>query len=473
MAPTLRTLTVQLQSRPHESGKDGTEIIWRLGALETYQRLACGGGKLRALRHRLAGAYDLIRGLHGAPRNRDMARENLRHALREAHKIGREFFGGVKEAVALQEWLRLLHGQPLEWQVEAAPSSMFALDLLPLGWLAMSESAYYQYLDSHQDLTTESLASMLPCWQWPVIRRFLEMEQPARHPLPRTDKIRMAFIGDGAPETVRDSLRHGMKRAHQKLKRHRVLAGAYQIEKPWPDHKQEQTDVLVSALAKHLVNPAFMPRGGHYPETPAAITHFYCHGKTILDEAASHSRARTARGMHFELQIGQLHKTDDHHQITAKELRDHIEIHQANEGGDKKKQRTLIFMNACAGGMQAQMDDAALASVFLSKRHPAVIATEAKIDGGTARRISAHFYECLLDTAPAHHALWQARRRMTCETTTKQNPFPAALLYSCYGIPDCRLEGIRDEKVPATQPPESAKNFQDLFFPPSNSMTKS
>lgn len=453
-------VTIQLYPRPSDSEGEGTEVVWRWGSFEHVQRLRCGGNPLRRLRQEFARVYDQIHGGKASRRDCANARANLRWVLREAHRVGRVFFTGASGPAQMPPWLPILLHQAVEWQIEAPSPSMFPIDMLPLGWMSVSTAVFSRFLMEHDDLSTSELASILPCWQWPVVRRFLEMEQPSRAPLPRHEKVRLAFIGDGAPESLRDSLREGMGRAHATLVKHDRLAASYEIEHPWPDNEAQKTEDIVSSLARHLVNPEYMPRGSHHPNTPAAVTHFYCHGITSLDQS------KTKRGMHFELHIGQLGKTDDHHKITTKELRHHMELQQADPSHSGKAQRTLIFMNACACGMQAPMDDVALASVFLSKRHPAVIALEARIDGGTARRISSHFYDCLLDSVPAHVALWQAQRQLTCETTTKQAPFPAALLYSCYGIPDCRLSRNTTEQLPLKSPLTDSGVFSDLFFPP-------
>ncbi|MEZ5387005.1 MAG: CHAT domain-containing protein [Prosthecobacter sp.] len=404
-----------------------------------------------------------------------MARANLCQVLREAHSIGREFFVDATGPglASMPPWLSILLNQSVEWQIEAPPQSMFPVDMLPLGWMSAEPKAFNEFLMEHDDLSTNELASMLPCWQWPVVRRFLEMEQPSNRPLSRKQKVRMAFVGDGAPGTVRDSLRKRMQQAHQELTRHQRVSIAYQIETPWPDDDPVDTEKLTCAFANHLVNPEFMPRGCHYPEDPAAVTHLFCHGRTNLDPAQASSAMVLNRGMHFELHIGQLKKTDGHHEITAKALREHLEMHlAASPALDVLRQRTLIFMNACAGGMQASLDDVAIASVFLSKGHPAVIATEATIDQGTARRISPEFYENFLQNVPAHVALWQAQRRMICEVSTKRKPFPAALLYTCYGSPECRLPPDQNEKNTPESTSPSTTLLSDLFFHSTDFMTK-
>lgn len=467
-----QTLRVEIKAREEGDQWDTTtEIVWTLpGGIfpPLRQTVSCGVSNLRRLRHQLAEAYDRIHGDKGSDRNLGTARGNLRAVLKRAHAVGLEFF--KNQASEMTTWLRAMHGLPLQWEIEAEPNSMFALDMLPLGWMSLTKEQFGQYLHNHPTLTTDELASMLPCWQWPVIRRLRTRAQPQRGLLFRKGKARVAFVGDDALSvehggTVEDGLSKTMRIALGELRTHPNLSAEYEIEDHWPDEEEVETQVLVSALATHLLNPGIMPRGCKHPDNPAVITHFFCHGKTTIEMCADSSKAKVTRGQHFELHIGQMEKKKLHHRITASELEQEIQSRDSsNAAGSLPKSRTLVFMNACATGLQARYDDAAIVSVFVNNGHPAVIGTEARVDTSTARKLSARFYECLLDAIPAHLALWQAQRGMTSESAMNARPFPAALLYSCYGIPDCRLEP-RKEGVPA---PISPLTGSDLFFPPKN-----
>jgi hypothetical protein len=379
-----------------------------------------------------------------------------------AHGIGLQFFTGAPLPELLSVWLRSMEGNFVDWQIEAPPKSMFALDMLPLGWLSLSKQEFHDYLMNHPNLTTSELASMLPCWQWPVIRRFLEMDQAPPRPLRHGKQIRLAFVADGAPDCVKESLRAAGEKAHKLMKGHQDIQRCYQIERPWPDEETTTTDELISALARHLMNPDYMPRGCHHPDDPAAVTHFFCHGRTSLDQH-NHHQIRS-RGWEFELQLGQRSKRDDHHRISASALREHLEIEQSKLNGDQHKPRSLIFMNACGSATQSCADDVALASVFLSKRHPSVIATEARVDAATARRISCHFYERFIGRVPAHVALWQALRRLSCEVISQNKPHPAALLYSCYGSRFCTLN-LENETPGAVEIGIDSQKHKSFLFP--------
>jgi len=460
-APT-STLIVSIQ--PRISGScEGSEIIWRYAGQVLHHHITCGGGKLRSLRHDLASAFNQIHGHKGAKRNMQMARANLRAVLKRAHSIGLQFFTGAPLPDLLNFWLRNIEGDFVDWQIEAPQASMFALDMLPLGWLKLSKKEFHEYLTEHPDLTTSELASMLPCWQWPVIRRFLEMDQSPPRSLRHGKRVRVAFVADAAPDCVKESLRAAGEKAHKQMKGDQNIGACYLIERPWPDDETSTTDDLISALARHLMNPDYMPRGCHYPDDPAAVTHFFCHGRTSL-ERQNHQRNQS-RGWEFELQLGQRSKQDGHHQITASALREHLEIEQAKLNGEQNKPLSLIFMNACGSATQSCADDVALASVFLSKRHPSVIAAEAAVDAATARRISCHFYERFLRRVPAHVALWEALRRLICEEISQNRPHPAALLYSCYGSPYCRLNLENDLSQERNSVVDSQKR-RSLLFPP-------
>jgi hypothetical protein len=462
------TLLVKLTtSNSRDQWDTWTEIVWRPPILAgpIIQTLKCDSKRLCKLRHELAQAYDDV---HSSLPTEELIiiRGRLRIALMEAHRIGRALFNTAADREQARAICELLRVVPMEMQIEGEANAMFALDMLPLGWLTLDELSFRRFLDERQQLRVEEVASMLPCWQWPVIRRWTNHRLPLPTLLPRSGRSRVAYIGDDAlgkrhGGTVNDGLSEVMRDSHSRTKVHPDLTD-YEFEHHWPDEPPMEKDEIIRGLARHLVNPCHMPRGCHHPDRPAVITHFFCHGDTTIEEPADRAgRVAARRGAEFTLSIGQRGKKDVHHEISGHELGREMEL-QRQSISAPQRQRTLILMSACAGALQDQRDNRAILSVFAENQHPVVIGTEATMDHQTAHELAIAFYCELRRGFAAHVALWRAQRLLAAESAGR-SAMPAALLYSCYGIPECRLEPISGSEPYPQQP---TLITDDLFLPP-------
>jgi hypothetical protein len=202
----------------------------------------------------------------------------------------------------------------------------------------------------------------------------------------------------------------------------RENAGRIELRPAWPAADCPiDRERVARELATRIWNPTQDP--------PPQINYFFCHCDTDPSSTERHALRFNTGGNIVGLggerraELGLLQSA-----IVALQLK----------ATDDKKERPLVFLNACASGAIDPSGVGSFPQVFSDKRFLGFIGTESAVPDAFASAFAQDFFARILDGIPLGHALHRARWAMLA----KPNFNPLGLLYTAYADPDLQVRHV-------------------------------